>query len=386
MPCRRAACAALWLPLVRVPMGGGCRQAGVLAGRWQLQPVARRCHVSSAQTPHPRFELHRLVTLVSGRGTGVSAPYVPRLLPADEWPKRASVAIVFRHCNETDNCQSRDEAKAASTSDGSRPGRGGQGGGDTDIEVLFIQRKVNEADPWSGNVAFPGGRRDASDKDDCATAEREVLEEVGIDLRNGDFEFAGRLCDRDVTARGRRQKGLALSAFVFVQRAGLGRPEMRLDEREIESARWVSVSELEAAGAIDRRGVARDYVHLVVPAVKRLTPRLRSAVGLDTVYFPAFVDATADPPFVLWGLTLRALSDALELGGGSRLDWPPVSLNSKGANVVLWAIFGVVELASHTPATSMRPLPITPHHQVSATTLFAAMPSLLALATVAPFW
>jgi hypothetical protein len=51
-----------------------------------------------------------------------------------------------------------------------------------DPEMLFIKRAANERDPWSGHIAFPGGRRDASDESDVAVAVRETWEEVGLDL------------------------------------------------------------------------------------------------------------------------------------------------------------------------------------------------------------
>lgn len=48
--------------------------------------------------------------------------------------------------------------------------------------VLLIERGIRETDPWSGHVAFPGGRRESSDPDPVATAIRECREEVGIEL------------------------------------------------------------------------------------------------------------------------------------------------------------------------------------------------------------
>ena len=49
-------------------------------------------------------------------------------------------------------------------------------------ELLFIERAKREGDPWSGQMAFPGGRREPHDPDLQVTASRETLEEVGVEL------------------------------------------------------------------------------------------------------------------------------------------------------------------------------------------------------------
>lgn len=51
------------------------------------------------------------------------------------------------------------------------------------LQCLFIKRRVSPTDPWSGHIAFPGGRRKPGDKDILDTIYREVSEEVSIDLR-----------------------------------------------------------------------------------------------------------------------------------------------------------------------------------------------------------
>ena len=51
-------------------------------------------------------------------------------------------------------------------------------------ELLFIKRADYPGDPWSGQVAFPGGREELGDIDLSFTAIRETREETGLDLRS----------------------------------------------------------------------------------------------------------------------------------------------------------------------------------------------------------
>jgi 8-oxo-dGTP pyrophosphatase MutT (NUDIX family) len=52
-----------------------------------------------------------------------------------------------------------------------------------DLEILFIKRAARADDPWSGQIAFPGGRHEVSDESLEDTAVRETREEVGLELR-----------------------------------------------------------------------------------------------------------------------------------------------------------------------------------------------------------
>jgi hypothetical protein len=45
------------------------------------------------------------------------------------------------------------------------------------LEILFIKRTENPKDPWSGDIALPGGRQDEGETD-LETAIRECREEV----------------------------------------------------------------------------------------------------------------------------------------------------------------------------------------------------------------
>lgn len=80
-------------------------------------------------------------------------------------------------------------------------------------EILFIRRADRQDDPWSGHMAFPGGRREELDVSLVATAVREVEEEIGLDLQTHG-RLLGRLPDLPARARG-RSVGMVVTPFVF---------------------------------------------------------------------------------------------------------------------------------------------------------------------------
>lgn len=59
--------------------------------------------------------------------------------------------------------------------------------------LLLIRRAERPGDPWSGQVALPGGRREMADDTLLDTAIRETAEEVGVVM--GPEYLAGRLDD-----------------------------------------------------------------------------------------------------------------------------------------------------------------------------------------------
>ena len=54
--------------------------------------------------------------------------------------------------------------------------------GDDGLDALFIKRATRAGDPWSGQIALPGGRRHDDEDSLQRTAMRETLEEIGLDL------------------------------------------------------------------------------------------------------------------------------------------------------------------------------------------------------------
>jgi 8-oxo-dGTP pyrophosphatase MutT (NUDIX family) len=84
---------------------------------------------------------------------------------------------------------------------------------DGELNVLMIKRAERKGDPWSGHMAFPGGRMDPDDASIFATAVRETQEEVGLPL-GPDDECIGRLSD--LSARPRfGALGMTVTPFVF---------------------------------------------------------------------------------------------------------------------------------------------------------------------------
>jgi len=82
-----------------------------------------------------------------------------------------------------------------------------------ELNILMIKRAEREGDPWSGHMAFPGGRMDQADAHGFAVAVRETQEEVGLTLGEHD-KCIGRLSDI-ITRPKRGPFGMAVSPFVF---------------------------------------------------------------------------------------------------------------------------------------------------------------------------
>ena len=144
--------------------------------------------------------------------------------------------------------------------------------------TLFIKRTERRGDPWSGQIAFPGGRKSPIDKGLAETAEREASEEVGIQLTG--HELLGSL--PIVTTMSQR---LRVLPFVFRLKSNVN---IRINE-EVADAFWIPLSDLEGLEAESRE--------------VRVDERIMSA------------DSYVVGGHVIWGLTFRIINLLLEKSG-----------------------------------------------------------------------
>jgi 8-oxo-dGTP pyrophosphatase MutT (NUDIX family) len=106
-----------------------------------------------------------------------------------------------------------------------------------DYETLLVKRAIVRGDPWSGDMAFPGGKKTSQDKTLRDTVVREVSEETGLDLDSLIFIgampviFSSIKPDRDVLP------------IVYLYK---GRPDIKLN-LELTTYRWVHLKELRAS-------------------------------------------------------------------------------------------------------------------------------------------
>lgn len=149
-------------------------------------------------------------------------------------------------------------------------------------QALFILRAAKKGDPWSGQMAFPGGHHEPEDDNLRVTAERETREEVGLDLTKvgrylGDFA--------PVKANPRGDMDMLVVPQVFALET---KPENLQPNYEVADVLWGDLGKM-----LDRQLLTQS----TFPQFSR------SAV------FPGYQVG----PEVVWGLTFRMLNDFFSL-------------------------------------------------------------------------
>jgi 8-oxo-dGTP pyrophosphatase MutT (NUDIX family) len=152
-----------------------------------------------------------------------------------------------------------------------------------DPAFVLIRRKVRAGDPWSGQMAFPGGFQARASEPLEATASRETREETGLDLGS-----LGRLRGAldDVSPRTPFLPPLVVRPYLFTVAA---------------------VSPLSAGDEADAA--------LWIPATELFDPARQTLHALPTPDGVRQFPAIAVSGHVIWGLTERILRQVADLAG-----------------------------------------------------------------------
>ena len=161
-------------------------------------------------------------------------------------------------------------------------------------EVLFIERASRAGDPWSGHMAFPGGRVEPVDAQAREAAERETLEEVG--LRLAEAEHLGRLDDKPGNPVSR--PGLVVSAYVYRAAAST----RLVTNYEVRSAFWFPILELPDPA----RRVTHAVRGLPFPGILVGEPDRHVVWGLTYSFLESFFSALGRPLPDRWAPELQA--------------------------------------------------------------------------------
>jgi 8-oxo-dGTP pyrophosphatase MutT (NUDIX family) len=184
--------------------------------------------------------------------------HVPVQIGSEEAPRRAAVAAIFR-----------------------------QAEGPVPFELLFIRRSSRADDPWSGQMAFPGGRSESGDRTLLSTAIRETREEIGLDLEQ-DAQLLGRIDDVRASVRGKLLP-MSITPFAF-----------RLRSRSVRTVVSDEAQEV-----------------LWIPAPLLVDPDSRSTIVYEVEGQVRELPCIRALDRVVWGLTYGMVARLVEL-----LDWP----------------------------------------------------------------
>ncbi len=160
-------------------------------------------------------------------------------------------------------------------------------GADRDLSLCFIQRATHPRDPWSGQMALPGGRVSPADASLWDAAVRETSEEVGLRLERYQYLGAGPVIP--LVRAGRPTAG-SVAPFVFY--AGAEPPALEPDPGEVTAAYWIALAHLS-----DTRN--RATLERVADGATRRLPAIRFGRQL------------------IWGMTWRMVTSLLDRAGGA---------------------------------------------------------------------
>lgn len=155
--------------------------------------------------------------------------------------------------------------------------------GDT-LEVLMIRRAHRKGDPWSGHMAFPGGKYQPCDDTFQDTAIREVYEEIGLHLAPA--EALGTLSQL-ITRHHDQRSLMRVIPWVFHLKDNKDKPLLKLNHEATESV-WIPMKRL-----------TQPYRQTFLWPIKKLKP-IKTHLTLPCYRFE---------DRMIWGLSLTMLDE-----------------------------------------------------------------------------
>ncbi len=148
--------------------------------------------------------------------------------------------------------------------------------------MLFIKRPDSDSDPFSGHVAFPGGKMKGEDSDKLETAVRETREEIGVDIAH-----SGRVLGEldDVNPNNPRANTYIVTPYLSVLNEEV---TFTPCTREVEEVLWVPLAHL-----LDE---------------KNFKLRLRERDGIPREDYAYIYEQ-----YIIWGMTGRILRQFISL-------------------------------------------------------------------------
>lgn len=198
------------------------------------------------------------------------------------------------------------------------------------LEMLFMKRAMRPGDRWGGHIAWPGGFLN-TDEDDVTAAQREVLEEVGIDISNAEeYVHIGALT---ATPFGPKNKGLHPQVFLKLDSSD---PCFKLDKLEADAVAWIDLDHfLQYNETHTHTILAEDILPVKLRWSKQLLVPLARLIGFDKWHFPCVrvsprviashtrsYDISNNEEWVVWGITFNTIRRLLRHANGGREYFP----------------------------------------------------------------